>query len=457
MDISSKSDYLAASQILLSLSEQTKFLELPRLVISDFDGTLFTPDLSIVSEVMYHTPRLKNLLRNKHIPLIINTARGKWAAKSEIEARLLGIYPDVIITGAGTAILYKKSDGWQKDPQWQRSLEESEFKYQGENLKWIDPKVKKIIDRVVTHWNSRHGYKFTKKLDNPFQARYVLRGVDSLSFPEIARSLRDEFASIAKVVYAESVFSNKFGFPTGEIIIIPLIAGKDNAVKYLLEKLSIQLSRPFETFCFGDGAIDLQSFLRLPSTDNYILHQFLVHPTTLANHLYRTASTVTAPLLSAKNGPEAIIYALQERLVLTQNNWLRKYISEPGKFLLDKAYSPGLSANEITLLGLSKVLNSVDVLYGQKSFPLSAYVQYSHGLFADIADGIRARQTFVTQEGQLADDFADRVREFYQLYVRAVKRTPKNPHEGLTTFKAGLSCILTGLVRRQGELIGIYF
>lgn len=452
--------YLSNSQAVLSLKIQSQFIDRPRLIVSDFDGTLFTPDLRIISEILHYNRQLRSRLRRKRIPLIINTGRNHWSEKAKQDAKILGIHPDIVIVGGGTMIYHKTTKGdFVLDTRWKAILDSTKVAYSTRELTWgKDAEMLGVyITETVNRWATKANVYLRRIEGSTVQIRYIIRNTETALLPSLIASLQQQFHSGIKVIYAESIFSNKLGFPTGELMIIPGSAGKDNALKYLLHQYITAVNSPLEAFCFGDGAIDLTSFLCMPSTKKYTLKQFLINPTLLAKTLFTITPRASRVKLLSISGPKAILYLLEEHLSATQNNALRRYIVEPGKYLLDKIYPGELSANDITLSGLLKIMEAINTLYERKSSTGKAFTQYLLGLFADIADGIRARQTFVTKQGQLADDFADRVREFYQLYVRGKKRLEQEPEQSLMTFEAAISCILTGLMRRQAELNGVSF
>jgi len=147
-------------------------------------------------------------------------------------------------------------------------------------------------------------------------------------------------------------------------------------------------------------------------------------------------------------------FIIEKQLSSNQNSFLRTYISEPSRNILDKVFPQQLSANEITFIGLKKVITSIDTLYFSKKSKLKAIFEYSLGLFGDVADGIRARKTIASKDGQLNDVFADRVREFYQLYIRGKKRLQENPEQGFITLQTAMSCILPTFAKAQAEIMG---
>jgi len=282
---------------LLKLQNQTS--NTPRLIVADFDGTLFTPNIKIIAEVLHHNKQLKKLLLRQHIPLIINTAKRDWLKKEKNDARILGISPDVIIVGAGTKIYHKTIDNkLVLDTEWQTKIRGTQL--------WNS---KSIEDRV-NEWREKHKITMRKIKDSDFQVRYRVRHVATRQLPVLAASLQKQFDSGIQVVYTESVYSNKFGFQTGDILIIPAIAGKDNALQYLLEKYSEIVQKQIDAYCFGDGSIDLLSFLTMPLTANYVLKQFLIHPTALAKYLFENESSSHKPTLLKKSGAVAMMDVL---------------------------------------------------------------------------------------------------------------------------------------------------
>jgi len=125
-----------------------------------------------------------------------------------------------------------------------------------------------------------------------------------------------------------------------------------------------------------------------------------------------------------------------------QNNKFRlvEKIFEP---LLDKILDKKLTPNEISFLGLEKVIQGIQEI--EKGNKFKGFWHYILGNLTDILDGIRSRQRHqenIEIPGQLVDGFCDRAREFYQMFKRG-------------SFIPAISCLLPSIARAKAESEGI--
>lgn len=435
------------------------FTEKPHIIVSDFDGSLFTPDVRVLYESLHQNKKLMHTLNRKFIPLIINTGRTDWLRKDKIDARLVGIHADAVITGAGTKIYHRNLEGKLfLDIHWKKFLAKQLLTIHGKTYQWgYQATVQEIQKTIETYLDKEtNALPLIAKKGNLFLVRYRIKGVSNNQLLDLRDQLEKLFAKGVKAIFTEHLFSRSFGIPTGDILLIPTAAGKDAATKYILDTYAALSKTKLVAYCFGDGTIDLSSFLTMPSEEKfYSLQQFLVHPTSLAKEVCTRLSEKQKPTILLQTGPTAILQTIVLKTSLAQNSKLRKFLLQPTSNILDLIYPKNLSANEISLLGLQHVIDGIDTLYSkqvkQKSKALRIYLL---GLFADIADGIRARKTIPASKGQLVDVFSDRAREFYQLYKRGLQRLEINSNEGLITLEAAVSCILPSLARAKAEAQG---
>lgn len=439
---------------LSTLSMQQKKTFSSWVIVSDFDGTFFTPDIRIVHEALYENRYITKMLRRKHIPLILNTARANITKKFLMDLFLLGIAPDTIIAGDGTVIYHKlNNDRWEKDILWEKILSEQRISIKKENLLWKDNRTNRFLSDEINAWNNENNTILRKEKGNEFLIKMSVRGIKSNTLEAYVNSLQRKLPKECNVHYSERLLPPILGRPLADLLIIPDKAGKDYALDFVLQQYYHVSNQQLTVFCFGDGIRDISSYLQMPSTQHYTLYQFLTHPTPFAKKAYE--SLHKSPLILGKQrGPKVMIKQLEQPLPASKNNLLRKYLTNPARHIIDRFFPQDLSATEITELGLSLIIKGVDGLYKQTVPRHNALLFYFKGHLADTADGIRSRQTIPSQRGQATDYFSDRVREFYQLYTRGNRRLKQNPQQGLITLEAALSCVLPSIVRRQAEIVG---
>lgn len=441
----------------LLLSTQVKKTFSSWVVASDLDGTFFTPDIRIGYEALFENRYIRQMLDRKHIPLILNTVRRDFTNKFKFDLFALEINPDTIIAGAGT-VIYNKSaadDSWEKDNNWDGILGKENFLMGGKKLSWGEASSKNLIEQTIAAWERENKVDLIKEKGNKYLIRYGLRNINENTLLMLEDSVQKLFGKGLRVMCVERLIPAIFGRPTGDLIIFPEIAGKDNALRYVLKQYYQVVNQKLKVFCFGDGIVDVSSYLKMPSTDEYELKQFLTHSTPLAKKAYDQLGD-RKPEFKQERGPAVIIKQIETPLPSIYNGPLRKYFSQPSKLIIDRIYPKNLSANDITKIGLKKIIDGVDGFYAHKMSIPSAIREYTLGLLADVADGIRARETIPSKHGQLHDVFADRMREFYQLYTRGINRAKKNPREGLVSLKAAISIILPSIARRQSEIVENY-
>ncbi len=327
---------------------------LPSFIISDFDGSLFTPNIRIIYESILQNRIVSNILKRKNIPLVINTGRSDWNKSEKIDAQLVSIHPDIIIAGAGTKIYYReKAHQLTHDQLWNEKLAKQPFLYKGKSYVWGDKNTVTLIKSAIDEYRetTEEIIPFIPKKGHEFLVRYTVKGITNNQLIETAVSLQNIFKKGIKVIFTEHLWSRSLGTPTGDILLIPESAGKDRATDYILSSFASYFGRKMNGFCFGDGSIDLTSFLSMPVKNDYSLEQYLIHPTPLAKLLVQTYPK-DHPHVRMQSGPTVIQSVVSHNLSQAQNSKLRTFVTQPTGFLIDRIYAKNLTANEISFLGL---------------------------------------------------------------------------------------------------------
>lgn len=442
---------LGSNPILSKLEKQTT----PQIVFADIDGTLFSPDMRILRAPFFNI-QTSFFLNKHHIPLVLVTGRSDWQEMDKLQVRLLGIQkPDAVIAACGSIMYERHSNNtYTRDLVWETDMQHAKIAYQDGKIETWN---KQDITRIISSYLSSLHISYSLGQGNTFLIRIKILNYPVQQIELVRKNILALFPAGIRVVLTEKLLTkNSQQIFSGELLIVPKIAGKENAIKYFLEKYSTQIQKPIHARIFGDASVDvgMLSFKENPSY--YTLSQYLVHPTPLAKKtIGKILSTHPTTHVLHGDGPKEIwkiITGRQSQLSPAQNNPLRKIVKSIEPFL-DRMTDKNLSPNEISFLGLMKLSNGLEKIYRKNASPfnkIKGWYNYSFGQLTDVLDGIRARRGNKKEEnGQLVDGFSDRAKEFMQLYVRSQKR--------LTTqsFLACLSCALPSIARAQAEITGI--
>ncbi|HEX7042342.1 MAG TPA: HAD family hydrolase [Patescibacteria group bacterium] len=555
----------------------------PLLFFTDFDGTLFSPNHNILSAPFYNS-KISSILKSNNMPFILVTGRSGWEEIDRTQLSLLGLpKPDAVVTANGTVIFHLlTNNSYLRDFEWESLMQYSKITWQNDQKETWN---KLAITNEIRKYLLSKGYQFLIATGNTFLIRIRFANIPTFQLEEMRKEILTLFPSGLRIIYTEKLLrQNTLKIFSGEMLVTPKFGGKDNAVKYLLEKYSRETLgkkemntnknlwvnedenlAPIRGIILGDATVDVPMLTLKNNPKYYNLYQFLVHPTPLAkksvedakrtnDHLfilpgdgpkeilkvlnkffenqnfnfsynfkslenknngknsssnnfedsqtnirYDKAEAVSSPSqrpfyernpLVGSKGKETKIPTKPSSLSPAQNNPIRQIVRkfEP---LLDKLTDQNLTPNEVSFLGLTQLSKGLKSLYKSNSTPL----QKIHGLYdfgfgnlTDVLDGIRARRqqelSVKPKEikknktnklspspltvngnaipGQLVDGFADRAKEFMQLFTRAKKRFVTKPkqYKNITikqetfTLLAALSCALPSIARAQVEITG---
>ncbi|HSW88818.1 MAG TPA: HAD family hydrolase [Candidatus Saccharimonadales bacterium] len=463
--------------------QQTPFAkksELSKIVFFvDFDGTLFTPDKKIITAPFYNF-QTQSILRRYQIPFVVVTGRSTWTRKSDLETMVLGLAkPDAVIAGAGSIIYYRLPNGQLAlDTSWEKQMSQS-------TIQWHHNK-KILWNREIILQNIHHllpqNVRILPHSSDKYLIRLYVKEMTIKELMQIKETLEDYFNKSIQVIFTEKLLQqNTLDIFSGNILLVPTTAGKENAVKYLLNLLP----QDKDVFCFGDATIDVPMLTIKSEPKKFTIHTYGVNLTPLAKKLLQNQSKSNPQLHIIENphSPKAILEVTRnlssraERSVVegshttksknhftpAQNTFTRRLL-QPFESFLDTFFDQNLTANDISFKGLEMVKQSIDLLYEKKTrnplHKLTIWKLYTVGNLTDIFDGIRARQTnTISNQGQLIDVFCDRAKEFYQLYQRAshiiVSETRQSRQQGYQIFLTAISCILPSIARAQAESSGI--
>lgn len=480
--------------ILSKLQTQLRFHPHPIIACIDFDGTLYTAGKTMW-KAPYYNRKTSSLFRKSHIPFVIVTGRADWNALAEAELQVFGMTkPDAVITGAGSMVYYRNEQGvLEQDIDRLAMLETCTFI-------WRDNKGREKKER----WNKEHIITITQTHqyasylrlstddDNVFVVRFSVRNVPIDILEHIKSELKTIFPEGIKILIAEKLLQkNTVDIYSGDILLVPFLAGKDSAIAYILERYALLLplsaekirkaeagTSKLQAYIFGDSSIDIKMLAMEEDSKHYFLSQYGVHLTPRAEKILKKVQLKNPHLqLVADDGPKVIFHTFRKILTQShfspaQNSYARKLIA-PFEKIINKTVYPHLSANELSFKGLSLVIKGINVIYdsqGKKKQNSKGLRYYLLGMSMDLFDGMRARSSQrrflhdneLDVDGQLIDVFCDRAKEFYQLYKRSffvILTETKNPaqnqqtlNQAYQTLLAAMSCVLPSAARAQVEM-----
>ncbi|HXS15304.1 MAG TPA: HAD family hydrolase, partial [Candidatus Saccharimonadales bacterium] len=206
----------------------------PTLCISDLDGTLFTPDVNILTAPLANY-KLARFLKQKSIPFILATGRSDWGEMDKMQLSLLGISsPKVVITACGTIIYELLSNNLlARDVEWENHMHYTK-------VTWMDGKVetwnKLDILNVIQDYLHDHHFSYQVGKGNTFLIRLKVKHMPIKQLEEIRKDILSLFPKGLRVIFTEKLlWKNTEQVFSGDILIVPKNAGKENAVKYLLK------------------------------------------------------------------------------------------------------------------------------------------------------------------------------------------------------------------------------
>jgi hydroxymethylpyrimidine pyrophosphatase-like HAD family hydrolase len=403
------------------------------LTVFDIDGTLFS--LSSALPLAFLTNiRTYITLKKRNVPIVLTTGRQSFNLFQRFELLLHGMpEPDVWITACGMHIYRKTGHTYQEDMTYAQRIQQDAD-----------------VTRLTAIFNS---FPF------PFPYRYIpLQGGIHLAVRHVSSKLLEETLSFLakrlgsrwKIALSESLMIKNNGQSfSGDIFIVPVLAGKDGSLRYVLDAYFPETT---DLYAFGDALIDLPMLsMTLPAPLRYYPH--LVHPTYLSQ-----VSAALSPQICIHpgEGPEAIAAVIADAVLDQRNNPLRALTKFLSPFL-DLLYPLRYTPNDITRSGLRIFVSGL-----RKTTSRFIVIRWMGlmmcvcGVVTDVLDGIRARRGIPNRSddipGALLDGYADRQKEFLQLLSRAETRQGDKKTD---TLMAALSCFLPSIERAYAQTHGV--
>lgn len=399
----------------------------PTIIFCDLDGTIFDPDLRALKAPFYNR-RSSKLMDRPDTAFVVTTGRHSWGPWTRLNYVLTGMRrPDFIIWGAGTFIDRLENGKYVKDSGWDAQMRNA-FDKQALQQKLSG----KLGELKLTEYTVPNPYMIVV----PFYGMTLEKA--SHNMREIAHHL---FGDHIKVILTEQLFlpNNEHAF-NGYALIVPDVAGKDTSSRYIIDHYEKAHKQKLNMLTFGDASVDIPLLTMTPPHNVAEHKSYGLHLTPLARGTLRVfqeeKKVHTVPTLREGSAPESIYNVLSAYYKSPRNSPYRAFLA-PFEALIDKTVHPKLTPNELTWKGLE------DVREGLKKGGLRGFLRVARGHLIDAADGIRARRHphLKTDDGQLIDVYADRVKEFEALSARG-------------QYETALTCILPSIARAQAEALG---
>src|SRR5258708_862253 len=260
-----------------------KMLKSKTILFLDFDGTIFTPDAHIITAPRYNL-QIKSLLDREHIPFVIVTGRSDWNFRSEIELALLGLpKPDAIIAGAGTIIYYRLENGQLGlDTSWQNMMQSCSIQWKNvKKILWNQETILQIIHPLLPA-----SISIRPKTHDRHLIRLYAKEIAIKVLLQMKKNLEDHFTNGLKILFTEKLLQkNSLEIFSGDIILVPATAGKENAVTYILKNLHSDSKPTINVLCFGDATIDIDMLTLKSKPNQFTIQTYGVNLQPLAKKL----------------------------------------------------------------------------------------------------------------------------------------------------------------------------
>ncbi|MEK7070421.1 MAG: HAD family hydrolase, partial [Patescibacteria group bacterium] len=361
------------------MSEQTLFF-------FDLDGTLFDPDFRAFYAVFYNR-RTFALIRRKKGKVILITGRAKWDFWTKFQAYFVGVSkPDVVVVAAGSEIRHRNNNGaYEQDMEWEKNMR---------NTGWDKHALQQKLAPFL-HSHNHHTFPFPN-------TNAILVPVYSVAISKV-RPLRDSIQSflgsqVKTLLTEQLLLPNNDEVFSGYIMILPATSGKENAALYLKSKFEHARA----LLLFGDASIDIEMLTMKYGSAN--IGRFAVSPTPHARIMLKDKKEVVILEGSVPRSINRIIRDFFRVKSSTRNSPFRLLL-KPFEFVIDRLFYPNLTADEISLKGLSLVQTGLVKLNSKNNIltKVHGYYLVLFGYSLDLLDGIRARQKphLKSKDGQL--------------------------------------------------------
>lgn len=268
------------------------------LMFTDFDGTLYNPDVKLFLAWQYNS-KSSQLIRATNTKLIITTGRAVWNNFSEFQNKFFGMHgADVVISGAGTYVYTRQKGKLVLDEEWNEKMLASSVTIQKETHLWN----KTLIEDAMRSSLSSYKLAITKS-SNPYQIVVPVYHMSIDLLFECIEKIQEVLKHGIKILTTEKLYLfNSTQIFSGYMFVIPECAGKDGSAHYIIEK---EKTPETDILFFGDAMIDLP-MLMLPITSVDKKFSYAINPTPqVAQNIIENTS-----IQSLRGNPPKLVYTV---------------------------------------------------------------------------------------------------------------------------------------------------
>lgn len=257
------------SVLVSKLSERLQQGKSADLTILDVDGTVYEKTADAEGNWHKHgdNTATSGILQKENIPLVLCTGRPDWNESGDNEMQELNLSSaDAIIAGAGSLIYLRAPDGklelCREFDQMQKD-QKIIYEYNGQKVEtlYTPELISKLLNNQLAKYEGFAGCR----VDTNSSIGYATIDVTKMSFDELSKMLKEINGSIdgVKTTPSENAEDINEEYFTGWIMVLPASAGKDKAVRFLMEQTaqsinpaSIDQKKP-TAHVVGDATIDI--------------------------------------------------------------------------------------------------------------------------------------------------------------------------------------------------------
>ncbi len=268
------------SSIINTLQTRDKTNKPLDVLCLDIDGTVYMKEKNSEGKWVKKgdNSEVSNQLRQKNIPQIMISARPDHGPNEEQEMLNLKLNPfDVVIVGAGTVIYWRNQEGnLELDKEFVERMANHPIGYRQKTVdgtglergiirkaKYNPQLIKDILEPGLDQFKPA-GFQ-SIYLDSNVGVGFTTLHVENMTFEDLKKTINYVKNSIQgiRVTFSEDIEHLSKEQFNGWIQIIPACAGKDKALRYVLEKIAHKINpfgeenKKIAAHIAGDSAIDI--------------------------------------------------------------------------------------------------------------------------------------------------------------------------------------------------------
>lgn len=282
------------------------------MVVLDMDGTVYGLQKNKNNQ-WEKTGKPQNaetsqILEANNLPYGIVSARPDWDEKADQELVDLGmtVLPDFVISGAGTLVYWRDTQGkLQLDMDFIRKLHEHKISLGDKPQQNYNPQdIYEFLEQVNLSEKFINQGLTKHKIDTNNGLGFNVVSVDKMAISNF-KQLILELKKLLKGIKVEFSEDLKRLDGTGEtfsgwVQLVPSITGKDDALRYALDKINQDLGTKPKAHIFGDASVDIWMLaMGASSNDRYECQQYAL------SNLTPVARSKLEPVIKALTSDKA--------------------------------------------------------------------------------------------------------------------------------------------------------